>query len=117
MPTHYSKWALPTITQLLLKLPLLKLLLLKQADGLVLAVMQVTQETSVKNAVLRSLLNPDGPAHAVPLTKANSVQTAELKSLPVHLFISVISADGSRKILRILQNSVRNAEIHLMTEM
>ena len=91
------------------------LLLPQQIHGPVPVERQVTPVSSVQSADHQSLLQQmDGYVPAVQSTRANSVRNAELRSRQENRFISVTSADGSRKIRRILRSSVRSAEIRLM---
>ena len=91
------------------------LLLLQQIHGPVPVERQVTPVSSVQSADHPSLLpQTDGYVPAVQSTRANSVRNAEPRSRQENRFISVTSADGSRKIRRILRSSVRSAEIRLM---
>lgn len=89
--------------------------LLQQIHGPVPVERQVTPVSSVQSADHQSLLQQmDGYVPAAQSTRANSVRNAEPRSRQENRFISVTSADGSRKIRRILRSSVRSAEIRLM---
>lgn len=91
------------------------LLLQQQIHGPVPVERQVTPVSSVQSADHPSLLQQmDGYVPAAQSTRANSVRNAEPRSRQENRFISVTSADGSRKIRRILRSSVRSAEIRLM---
>ena len=90
------------------------LLLPQQIHGPVPVERQVTPVSSVQSADHQSLLQQmDGYVPAAQSTRANSVRNAEPRSRQENRFISVTSADGSRKIRRILRSSVRSAETPL----
>ena len=93
------------------------LLLPQQIHGPVPVERQVTPVSSVQSADHQSLLQQmDGYVPAAQSTRANSVRNAEPRSRQENRFISVTSADGSRKIRKIHRSSVRSVVTHLMME-
>lgn len=87
----------------------------RQQAGPAAVVRQATPASSVASVEHLSLWQKAGPVPAAQLIKENSAASAEQRSRLENLYISAISADGNRKIPRILRNSVPSAEIPLMT--
>ena len=86
-------------------------------DGLAPVGQQVIRENSAQSAESRNQRKMvSGPVPAGLGTKENSVQSAESQSQQGFPNISAINVAGNRKIRRNRRSSVRNAEIHLITE-
>ena len=68
------------------------------SDGSVHAVKTEIPASSAQNAVPRNPMMQDGHVHAVRLTRASSVPTAEQGNPTAHLCTNVTSADGNPKI-------------------